>query len=190
MRFSNQITKLSFVAVAALAIASLPSHAFAAALNSNAPSVTLTATLGESLSVSITGSGPSVTLVSGGTSAASSAVPVTTSWVLTPGRTSVKLYGYMSSATAALTDTNTPPDNIPSADVLVEGGTVSSYTAFSQTNAGFGTGATSLLLDTIAISNTNLVSNKADNFTFEVTTPAADPAGTYTGTVTFQAQAN
>ncbi len=196
MRFSSQISKLSFVAAAALAIASLPSHAFAACstsgspCNSNTASVSLVATLGESLTVS-TGATSQLTfnLTDGQTTSAGS-VPVTTSWVLLPSRTTVKVYGYFASSTAALTDGYTTPDNIPSSDVLADGGALgTTYTAFSSTNSGFGAASASLLLDTVSV-GTSFVSSKLDTINLEVATPATLPAGTYNGTITFQAQAN
>jgi hypothetical protein len=197
MRFSSQITKLSFVAAAALAIATLPSHAFAACGTEGNPcnasaSVSLDATLAESLTLS-TGSVSTVnfTLVDGQTVAGSAAVPVATSWVLLPGRTSVKVYGYFASSTAALTDGYTTPDNIPSADVLADGGSLgTTFTAFSSTYSGVGTASASLLLDSVSISSSNWVGNHSDNINLEIATPSELPAGSYTGTLTFQAQAD
>ncbi|HTV81423.1 MAG TPA: hypothetical protein VME18_02140 [Acidobacteriaceae bacterium] len=190
MRSLSQITKLSFVAVAALAIASLPSHANAASTTSNAASVNLTATLNESLSIS-TGSTSAVTfaLADGQTVDGNAAVPVTTTYVLLPSRTTVKVYGYFASSTAALTDNYTTPDNIPSSDVLAEGGALNTPTAFSGTNSGFGGASASLLLDTVSTSG-GFVGSKADSISLEIATPSSLPAGTYTGVLTFQAQAN
>lgn len=196
MRFRSQILKLSFVAAAALAIVSLPTGAFAACntsgspCNSNTASVNLVATLGESLTLS-TGATSQLnfSLTDGQTTTAGS-VPVTTSWVLLPSRTSVKVYGYFASSTAALTDGATTPDNIPSSDVLADGGSLgTTFTAFSQTNSGFGAASASLLLDSVTV-GTSYVSSKLDTINLEVATPATLPAGTYNGTLTFQAQAN
>lgn len=184
----------SAIAVAVTAIISFQTNAYAASLNSNAPTVGLTATLGESLSLSISVSSVSFALTSGTTSNGSAAVPITTSWVLLPSRTSVKLYGFFASSTAALTDGYTTPDNIPSSDVLgqVTTGTPTSYTAFSQTASGFGAASASLLLFNQAISSStpNFVGTRTDNLDLQIATPAALPAGTYTGTLTLQAQAN
>jgi hypothetical protein len=49
-----------------------------------------------------------------------------------------------------------------------------------------------LLLYTQAVvqSSNNLVGNRSDNLSLEIATPATLPAGTYTGTLTLQAQAN
>jgi|HubBroStandDraft_1064217.scaffolds.fasta_scaffold280114_1 hypothetical protein len=166
----------------------------AASLNSNAPTVALNASLGESLTVSTTVGTVNFTLVNGTTVAGSAAVPITTNWVLLPSRTSVKLYGFFSSSTAALTDGYSTPDNIPSANVLgqVTTGVPTTYTAFTQTAAGFGAASASLLLVNQAISSgsANFVANRTDNLTLEIATPATLPAGAYTGTLTLQAQAN
>jgi hypothetical protein len=196
MRIPSQMMKLSFVAAAALAIASLPFSAFAACstsgspCNSNAASVNLVATLGESLTVS-TGATSQLTFsLTDGQTTSAGAVPVTTSWVLLPNRSTVKVYGYFASSTAALTDGAATPDNIPSADVLADGGALgTTFTPFSNTTAGFGGASASLLLDTYSV-GTNFVASKLDTINLEVATPATLPAGTYNGTLTFQAQAN
>jgi hypothetical protein len=191
MRVSTHLVKFSIVAAAAVAMASLPSHANAASLSSGTATVALQATLGESLTIS-TGAVSQVTfsLTNGQTATGNAPVPVTATWVMGPSRTSVKVYGYFASATAALTDGYTTPDNIPSADVSAQGGALGTYTAFSQTNAGFGGASASLLLDTVSISSSNFVGTKTDNISLQIAAPAQLPAGTYTGTLTFQAQAN
>ena len=186
----SQMKKASLFAATLLVASSLPFSAYAAppALNSNAPTVALTATLGESLTLSTTVSAVSFTLASGTTVPGSAAVPITTNWVLNPSRTSVKLYGFFASSTAALTDGLATPDLIPSADVL---GQVAAgpFTAFTQTAAGFGGASASLLLYTQAITST-FVGSRTDNLSLEIATPATLPAGTYTGTITLMAQAN
>lgn len=180
----------SGVALAMAALISLPTNVFAAALNSNAPTVALTATLNESLSLSLSNSAVTFPLVNGSTVNGSAGVPITSTWVLLPTRTSVKLYGFFASSTAALTDGSS--DNIPSANVLgqVTTGAPTTYTAFSQTAAGFGAASASLLLFNQAISSTNWVGTRSDTLNLQINTPAALPAGTYTGTLTLQAQAN
>jgi hypothetical protein len=170
------------------------SGAQAASLNSNAPTVALSATLGESLTVSTTVSTVNFSLVNGTTVAGSAAVPITTTWVLQPTRTSVTLYGFFASSTAALTNGLATPSNIPSANVLgqVTTGAPATFTAFSQTNSGFGAASASLVLFNQAVSyaNANFVGTRTDNLNLEINTPVTLPAGTYTGTLTLQAQAN
>ena len=184
--------KIAVIACALMVSGLIQAHA--SSLNSNSPTVALNATLSESLTVSSSVGTVNFALVDGSTVTGSAAVPITTTWVLGPSRTSVKLYGFFASSTAALTDGYTTPDNIPSADVLgqVTTGVPSTYTAFSQTAAGFGAASASLLLvnQTISSSSANFVGNRTDNLSLEIVTPATLPAGTYTGTLTLQAQAN
>jgi hypothetical protein len=195
MQAISRFKKISIVATAVVSASLISVPAFAGpALNSNAPTVTLNGTLAESLTVSTTASSVNFTLVPGSTVAGSAAVPITTTWILGPSRTSIKLYGFFASSAAALTDGYSTPDNIPSADVLgqVPTGTPTTYTAFTQTAAGFGAASASLLLYTqqVVQSSNNLVGNRTDNLSLEIATPATLPAGTYTGTLTLQAQAN
>jgi hypothetical protein len=189
----SNVKKTALIACA-LMIPVMQFTAHAASLNSNSPTVALSATLAESLTVSSTVSSVTFTMTNGTTVAGSAAVPITTTWVLLPSRTSVKLYGFFASSTAALTDGYSTPDNIPSADVLgqVTTGVPTTYTAFSQTASGFGAASASLLLvnQTISSGSANFVGNRTDNLALEIATPASLPAGTYTGTLTLQAQAN
>jgi len=187
--------KLLPFAVALMGALTLQTGAHAASLNSNAPTVALNATLGESLTVASGASTVNFTLQNGVTVNGSTAVPITTSWVLGPNRTSVKLYGFFASSTAALTDGFTTPDNIPSSAVL--GGVSSSsaaptsFAAFTQTSP-FNAASAGLLLvnQTISASSANFVGTRTDNLSLEIATPAALPAGTYTGVLTLEAQAN
>ena len=69
-------------------------------------------------------------------------------------------------------------------------------TAFTQTPGapvtGIGTASASLLLDTYAVGLTNFVNltGITDTLKIAITTPAQQPAGAYTGTITIQAQAD
>src|SRR5262249_46402261 len=102
-----------------------------AQLNSNAGSVTLSAPLLESLTVAAAPTTVNFTLAGSGTADGSSAVSITTTWVLATTRSNVKLFGYFSSSTAALSDGG--GHNIPSANVLgsINGGTHTAFTANS-----------------------------------------------------------
>src|SRR5882757_8409381 len=91
--------KLMF-ALALFTLAS--SSAFSQALNSNTATVSLTATLGESLTVAATPTAVTFALVAGGTATGNVPVAVTTTWILSGARTSVTLVGYFATATAAL----------------------------------------------------------------------------------------
>jgi hypothetical protein len=156
-----------------------------AQVNSNTQSITLNATLAETLTIAASPSTVSFTLVAGGTAVGTPTVNVTTTWVL-GSRTAVNLYGYFASTTAALTGTG---GNIPTSEVLgsVNAGT---YNAFTATTA-LGTAGASLGLFTQTITSANKSSNRSDTLTLEINLTAQPqlPAGTYTGTLTLQAQA-
>jgi hypothetical protein len=160
-----------------------------AQVNSNVANVSLSATLLESLTVSASPSSVTFNLVAGGTATGSAPVSITTSWVLGATRTSVNLYGYFSSSTAALTDGAS--DNIPSSDVLgqVSTGSPTTYTAFTQTGP-FGAAGGSLRLFAQSIGVLNLIGARTDSLGLEINLSTLQiPAGTYTGTLHIQAQA-
>lgn len=167
-------------------------------LNSNTSTVTLSATLGESLTVSAaptSGSAVNFTLVSGGTATGSAPVAMTTSWVMKGSRSSVTLTGYFSSAAQAMAGTGSSPAYIPTSEILgqVTTGAPTTFTAFTQTPTGsaLGTAGASLVLFTQAISGTNRASSRNDNLNLEINLTAQPqlPADTYTGTLNLQAQA-
>ena len=161
-------------------------------LNSNSVNITLNAVLGETLTIAATPTTVNFTLVAGGAAAGSSAVATTTSWVLAPGRANIVLDGYFSNANAALTFAGPPVSNIPTSAVLglVSTGTPTTYTAFTQT-ATLGTAGAGLTLFTQALSSSNRSSSRNDNLSLEIDLSALPSlsAGTYTGTLTLQAQA-
>ncbi len=117
---------------------------------------------------------------------------ITTTWVLNASRSTVRLVGYFSSATAALTNGATTPVNIPASEVLgqVTTGTPTSFTAFTQT-APLGAAGAGLTLFTQGLSGTNRTANRTDNLNLEINLAGQPllPAGTYTGTLNIQAQA-
>ena len=178
-----------------------------AATNSNTATVTLNATLTAFLTVTV--ASPNITWTAGtnplinGTQVTGTGSPlITTSWLLASTNTHIYLYGYFASATAALTDAAS--DNIPSSavfgSVTTSGGAVATpttaLTAFTQTPAapvtGIGTASGSLLLDTYAVTLSNIINltGITDTLKVAITTPALQPAGAYTGTITIQAQAD
>jgi len=161
-------------------------------LNSNTASVSLSATLAESLTVAATPSSVTFSLVSGGTANGSAPVAVTTGWVLNRNRTNVNLVGYFASATAALTDGGSPAINIPTSEVFgrMTTGTPTTYTAFTGSPALAPAGA-GLALFTQAITAANRAANRSDNLDLQINLTAQPqlPAGTYTGTLSIQAQA-
>jgi len=163
-----------------------------AQLNSGSASVTLNATLAESLTISATPASVNFTLVAGGTAVGSAPVVITSNWILSTTRANVKLYAWFATPTAALTDGLSTPDNIPSSEVLgqVTSSTPTSYTAFTQSNT-VGTANGGLLLYTQTLTSSNRSSNRTDNLNLEINLGAQPqlPAGSYTGLLNIQAQA-
>jgi hypothetical protein len=156
-----------------------------AQVNSNSATVNLTATLPESLTISVSPTNVNFTLASSGTAAGSAQVSITTAWALLATRSSLTLYAFCASPTAALTDGS--GDNIPAANLTgsPNGGAFSSFTA----NSPFGTG-TSLAIFTQAITTGNLNSTRTDTLNLNInTTGLSLPVGTYTGVLTIRAQA-
>jgi hypothetical protein len=188
-----QLPSKLVVAVGMLVLAVAP-VAFGQSLNSNTSTVSLTATLGESLTIAATPAAVTFNLVSGGTASGSAPVAMTTSWVLSSARSTVTLTGYFSSASAALTSGGNTPVNIPTSEVLgqVTTGSPTAYTAFTQTpsTGGVGVAGASLVLFTQSIGATNRATTRNDNLNLEINLSNQQlPAGTYTGTLNLQAQA-
>jgi hypothetical protein len=198
MNFTRKMQAL----LAVTAICVLPTvaaHAAGPTLNSNTAVVNLSASLLSSLTVSTGSPTVSFSLVNGTTTNGATTAPITTSWVLLSTNATVKLYGYFSSATSALSDAAS--DAIPASAVLGSvtstGGAASAptttLTAFSQTGpTGFGVAGSALLLDTYTLSATNFVNltGVTDTLGLAIATPATLPAGTYSGVLTIEAQAN
>ena len=161
-------------------------------ITSTAQSVSLTATLAESLTVSATPSSVTFTLVSGGSASGSSAVAILTKWVLLPTRSNLVLDGYFASAAAALTDGAGTPHNIPTSAVFgtVPTGSPTSPTAFTAT-AALGPAGAGLTLFTLPLTVANYGGTRTDNLTLSINLSSvpALPAATYTGTLILQAQA-
>jgi hypothetical protein len=156
-----------------------------AQVNSNSATVNLSATLPESLTISASPSSVNFTLASSGIAAGSSQISITTAWALLATRSSLTLYAFASSATAALTDGS--GDNIPAANLTgsPNSGAFSAFTGSSP----FGSG-TSLTIFTQAISSGNLNSTRTDTLNLNInTTGLSLPVGTYTGILTIRAQA-
>lgn len=192
-----------------LAMLALASNSLAAQTNSNTQVVTLTATVEESLSISIDNAsiawsaGTGNALVPGNaTNLGDSAVTVTTTWLLAPGRTAVKLWGYFGSSTAALVRQD--PDNtvdIPSAAIQIRctgtgcatGGTFQPVSGAGP--AGFGAANAALELQSTAITAGNLANSAGLaavlDFNIDLSSGAMQnlPADTYVGSLTIQAQA-
>ena len=183
--------KLRVLTFALLALCLVGATSSDAQILSNTPSITLNATLAESLTIAATPSTVSFTLVAGGTANASAPVAITTTWVLAQGRANVVLDAYFASATAALSS-GAPVSNIPSSAVygLVSTGTPTSYTAFTQT-AALGTASAGLTLFTQALTASNRNANRTDNLALQINLTSLPqlPAASYTGSLILAAQA-
>ena len=168
--------------VAALVLVSA-SSAFATSLGSSATDVLVTATVQESLTISLDQTAVTFALTPGAaTNAANTAINVTTTWNLASGRTAVQLYAYVDSPSSALANgTNYIPSSDLSASV---GGT--SVGAFTST-VPFGTGVT--LFDQAITTNLSGTNNSAVTLNINLSSLPTLAAGAYTGTIHFQAQA-
>ncbi len=160
-----------------------------AQVNSGALPITLTATLPESLTVSLSGSSVTFSLTPGSaTNPGNTTVTATTSWVMRPSRTTVGLYASFTSAAAALTDG--AGNNIPSSAFSISdnGGVATALTntvLFGGANAG-------LQLASVPITSANENSSRTDALSFNINLTGGTlpqlPAATYTGTLYIQAQ--
>jgi len=149
------------------------------------------------LTVSATPSSVNFTLTKGGVATASAPIVITTTLYGVSALSSLTLYGYFSTSSAALTDGRATPDNIPSSDVLgeVPTGTPTSYTAFTQSDALGTAGASLQLFSTSSLLGLGCIPSTAfcrtDSLSLEITLASLPqlPAGTYTGTLILQAEA-
>jgi hypothetical protein len=145
------------------------------------------AVLGGSVTVSAAPAFVSFRLVSKGVATSSAGVGVTTTWRGLSRLSKLNLYGYFSSAGAALTG-GSPAVNIPTSAVLgqVPTGSPAAYTPFTQNNP---IGGSSLLLygELFMTAGNGF---RADTLNLEITLEGLPqlPAGTYTGTLYLQAQ--
>ena len=188
------------VMAAGLALASIPQAANAQALNSNVGTVTLNATLAESLTVSVT-AGAVVSIPLAPNTAAnpgSTTSTIKTAWVLDSGRSLVSVWAWVPDGTAALTDA--AGDKIASSQVSAAaagsgsaGGALSTSTSGSPGVPAFVTpaAATGVQIGSVAITAANRASSTTTTLTWNINTTGIPqlPANTYTGTVNIQAQA-
>lgn len=185
--FASVSAVAAVVALAALSAAAAPA-------NSNIGTVTLNATLSESLTVTISsGTNISFTLASNSaTNNGSATSTLTTAWSLKPGRNNIAIWAYFTSATAALNPA-TPGNTvtIPSSAVKIQ---VNGAGAFNPcTNVSpFNAAASGLQIGTTSIvGNTNITGTRTDTLGYQIDTSVVPqlPADTYTGVLNIQAQA-
>ena len=190
MKFATK--NMARVAVIMMIIAAASTLA-SAQLNSNAPTITLNATLNEAVTVSLSANTVNFSMTPGSaTNNGSTGITATTNWSLAAGRTAVLLYAYFTSATAALTGAG---GNIPSSAFKVQVGGVGAFNALTNTVPAPGAAANGgLLLGTATtITAANRVSSRSDAMAFQIdlsggTLPTL-PVGSYTGTLNIAAQA-
>jgi len=182
-----------------------PGSAHAQARISNAGTVTLNATMSESLSVTVTSGNIVDFNLLPNTAANPGNVPsvITTSWVLKPGRTSVTVWAWVPNRGAALTGagpggqliparavsiTTTPGVNAP----LVASGALNATRGGRGGAPGFITaGGSGLNFASKAITPANRISVISASLAWNINTTVRPrlPADTYTGIVNIQAEA-
>jgi hypothetical protein len=172
--------------LALLLISALPLRA--QVLNSAASTITLNAVLSQSVSVTLSANAVNFNLTGGSpNNAGSTSITATTTWTLKPSVGSVKLYAFFANSASALTDG--AGNNIPSADFQISnnGGAFNALTntvPFGGANAGLQLSSTPILGN-----NRTGTRNDVMNFNINLAPLPNLPAGTYTGTLTIQAQA-
>ena len=164
-----------------------------AQLNSNSSTITLNASLGESISVSASPSTVTFNLVPGGIAMGSSPIAITTTWILSSSRGAVYLDGSFGTATSALVGSSFPPVSIPTSAVLglMSTGLPIVFSPFSV-NTPLGVVSAGLPLFTQILSSSNVNSSRTDNLTLEINLilqPQLPSASNYTGSLLLQAQA-
>ena len=167
---------------------SLAAGAHAQVRNSGASTIALNANLADSITLTLSSNAVNFTLTAGSASnPGSGSVTATTTWLLRPNVNSLKVYAFFSSSTSALSDG--AGDNIPSADFQLSdnGGAFNALTntvPFGGANAGLQVSSTTILGNNRQGSRTDVM-----NFNINLAPLPNLPAGTYTGTLTIQAQA-
>lgn len=153
--------------------------------------VDLQGTVGEALTVTVTGGGSaSFTLVPGASADAEEAVTIETQWTVGGLVGAVALYAYFDVPAQALTDG--AGNDIPSS--AVEGqmttGSPLLFTSFAESNpVGTAGGSLKLFEELIVLLNRSKTRTDALNLRVDLTSLPQLPAGTYTGTLHVRARA-
>jgi hypothetical protein len=191
MRFFQKFCVVS-MALVVMGLFVPASHAQAA--NSNIGTVTINATMSESLTVTIN-SGAAVTiplLPNTAVNGTATTTGVTTAWTLKPGRTSVAVWAYFTSAGVALlhqTAGNTT--DIPSSAVKIQVGGAGPFNALTIVSP-FNAAASGLQIGpAISITGLNKTSSRTDTLAYQIDTTVVPQlqADTYIGTLNIEAQA-
>jgi hypothetical protein len=161
----------------------------AQAIRVGAGAIKPAAALSGSVSMTAAPAFVSFQLVAQGVAASSSGVEVTTTWTGLTRLSRLNLYGFFSSAAAALSG-GSPPESIPSSAVLgqVLTGSALRYTPFMQSNPVTGAGASLLLY--CELFSRGGTGSRTDTLNLEIDLKDLPhlPAGTYAGTLFLQAQ--
>lgn len=186
MTFQTKIIA-ALVACLLLCRSELPAQA---SVNSNRVDVTLSATVMQSITVTLPNVAVAFGVVTPGTTNAAPLgqnLAITTAWNLNPGQT-VKLYAYFDNAASALTGT-LYGDLIPTSEVSAtfNGGSVQGFTSVSP----FTTGSTAMTLYSVPVTLSNTTNTRTDSLamTLNLTNHTTLKADAYTGTLHVQAQA-
>jgi sarcosine oxidase gamma subunit len=191
MRFFQKFCVVS-MALVVMGLFVPASHAQAA--NSNIGTVTINATLSESLTVTIN-SGAAVTiplLPNTAVNGTATTTGVTTAWTVKPGRTSVAVWAYFTSAGVALLHQaagNTT--DIPSSAVKIQVGGAGAFNALTNVSP-FNAAASGLQIgSSIGITGLNKTGNRTDTLAYQIDTTVVPQlqADTYVGTLNIEAQA-
>jgi hypothetical protein len=170
----------------AAVLALCPSRADAQ-LKSNPAAVSLNATLSSGITITAAPGLVNFNLVRNGTATGSAPISITTSWTLPLIFGNISEYAYFTNSTAALT--NGASNNIPSASVSgsLNGGAFTAFTGSSPLAAG---SSITVFNQFFFIFFTN-PGSRTDSLNLQInTTGLSLPAGTYTGVLHIQAQAN
>lgn len=188
------LRSFAFVSAVAAVITLAALSAAAAPANSNIGTITLNATLNESLTVTIS-SGTSINFTLAPNSSANSGSAtstLTTSWSLKPGRANIAIWAYFTSATAALNPVTTGNTvTIPSSAVKIQVNGTGAFNPCSNVSP-FNAAASGLQIGTTSIvGNTNITGTRTDTLGYQIDTTVVPqlPADTYTGVLNIQAQA-
>jgi hypothetical protein len=180
--------KLGVLAALALVAAMFVVPAQAQVRNSGASPIALNAVLSDSITLTLSGNAVNFNLVAGNASnPGSTSITATTTWTLKPSVGNLRLYAFFSSSTSALSDG--AGNNIPSADFQISAN-AGPFAALTNT-VPFGGANAGLLVSTVRILGNNKTGTHSDvmNFNINLTPLPNLPSGTYTGTLTIQAQA-
>jgi hypothetical protein len=180
--------KLGVLATLALVAAMFAASAHAQVLNSAARPIALQAVLSQSITLTLSGNAVNFNLVAGSANnPGSTSITATTTWTLKPSVGNLNVYAFFTNSGSALTDG--AGNNIPSADFQISDN-AGPLTALTNT-VPFGGANAGLQLSSTRILGNNKTGTRNDvmNFNINLSPLPNLPAGTYTGTLTIQAQA-